>query len=198
MENPGSPTPAFAVTSSKLPFPKIPEQVIRSERRDIEIDVAVVVVVRRGDAHAIHLDRQAGLPRDVGERPVAIVVVQRRIRRWSRVTGPVRRVDEEDVLPSVVVDVDERGAGAQRLGQVLLAERAAVVAEVDASRLRDVREGDRRACRRQRGRGQNATQGEERWIATGAGLKGIMVTRKRNRGNILPYGWSEGFALRAD
>ena len=47
---------------------------------------------------------------------------------------PVGAVDQQDVLAAVVVDVEEGGAGTQRLGQVLLPERAVVVRETTGPR----------------------------------------------------------------
>src|SRR5260370_21078292 len=48
------------------------------------------------------------------------------------VAGPVHSVDQQDVLPSVVIVVEKGAPGAERLGQVLFAERAAIVPKVDA------------------------------------------------------------------
>ena len=49
--------------------------------------------------------------------------------RCRVMTGPVHAVDEQDVLPAVVVVVEERAAGAERLGQQLAAVGAVVVTE---------------------------------------------------------------------
>ena len=62
---------------------------------------------------------------------------------------PVHAVDEQDVLPAVGVVVEERAAGAQRLGQQLAAVRAAVVAELESGRGRDVGEREADACLRE-------------------------------------------------
>jgi hypothetical protein len=51
---------------------------IRSEARDVDVDVAVVVEVRGGDTEPVHLRGEAGLTGDVGERSVVIVVIERR------------------------------------------------------------------------------------------------------------------------
>ena len=126
---------------------EISEQVIRAERGHVNVDVAVVVVVARGGAEPVHLHREPRRARDVGERAVAVVVVQREIRLRPRPARPVRRVDQQEVLPAVVVVVEKRAAGSQRLGQVLLPERAVVVGEADAGGRGDVGERQRRRDR---------------------------------------------------
>ena len=52
--------------------------------------------------------------------------------RAARVAGPVGAVDEEDVLPAVVVVVDEGDARAHGFREPFLAEGAVVVGEVDS------------------------------------------------------------------
>src|SRR5207344_790926 len=51
------------------------------------------------------------------------------------------------VLPAVIVEVEERDAGAERLRQVLLAEGAVVVPESDAGRRSDVGKVETRISR---------------------------------------------------
>ena len=86
---------------------------------------AVVVEIRRGDPHPVHLDFEAGRRRHVGESCRC-----RHSGTGANRTVPAaaaratRAVHEQDVLPAVVVVVEERAPGAERLGQVLLAERA--------------------------------------------------------------------------
>ena len=64
------------VTSTNVPLPVFlnsrfwPTQVIE------DVGKAVVVVVADGDAHAVHLDVEAGAAGDVGERAVAIVAIE--------------------------------------------------------------------------------------------------------------------------
>ena len=128
----------------------VPEKMIAAERRDVDVDVAVVVEVRRGHAEAVHLDREPGGSRDVGEGAVVIVAIERRIRFSALVASPVHRVDEENVLPAVVVDVEEGAAGPQRFGQVFLAERAAVVPKMETRGGGDVGEMDGRTPVRRR------------------------------------------------
>src|SRR5690606_2853246 len=71
--------------------------------------------------------------------PVAVQTAAAPLRRLAR---PARAVHEQQVLIAVAVEVEERRAGAERLGQVLPAERAVVVDEVDAGLARDVGQPD--------------------------------------------------------
>ena len=57
--------------------------------------------------------------------------------------GPIHGIDEEDVLPAVVVVVENADTAAHGFRQILLPEGAAVVLEVDAGLCRDVGEVDR-------------------------------------------------------
>ena len=99
----------------------IAEQPVLADAGDEEVGKAVVVEVADGDAHPVHLHVEAGGARDVGERAVAVVAIQRERRPLPLVPGPVHAVDEQDVLPAVGVVVEERAAGAERLGQQLAA-----------------------------------------------------------------------------
>jgi hypothetical protein len=82
------------------------------------------------------------LLRDVGERAVFVVVIERGKGLAFLVLGPVHRVDEQDVLPAVVIVVDKSGAGSDRFREILLTEGAAVVFEVDSCFGGDVGEFD--------------------------------------------------------
>ena len=119
---------------------------------DVDVVVAVVVKVANRAAHAVHLHVEPGLVRHIGEGTVVIVVVERRVRFLFSVTGPVHRVDEENVGPAVVVVVDDADAAAHGLGQKLGAECAAVVFEMDTGLLGYIGEcnGPRRTRRRLR------------------------------------------------
>ncbi len=69
----------------------------------------------------------------VGERSVVIVVIE--LQRGGAavgMSGKVFAVDQQDVGIAVVVVVDESAAWAHGFGQILLAEGAVVVGEVDA------------------------------------------------------------------
>ena len=106
-----------------------------AEGRDVEVGVAVVVVVADGHAHAEERLVEPGLLGHVLEVPLAVVAIEGLgRRRLDLVAGPVRRVDEEEVLVAVAVVVEERDARAHRLGQELLAAGAVGVDERDARR----------------------------------------------------------------
>src|SRR5258706_15423586 len=64
--------------------------------------------------------------------------------------GKVRAVHQQNVGIAVVVVVNERAAGPERLRQPLLPEGAVVVLEADSRALRDVAEPDRRTRLRRR------------------------------------------------
>ena len=137
---------ADSVTSSKCPLPSLRNRWPPPIGRDVEIGVAVVVVVADGHALAVERLVEPGLLGDVLEVSLAVVAIEGLgRRRLDLVAGPVRRVDEEQVLVAVAVVVEEGDARAHRLGQELLAEGAVVVDECDAGLLGDVDELDGRA-----------------------------------------------------
>ena len=113
------------------------------EGGDVDVVVAVVVVVADGAAHAVHLDVEAGLTRYVGKSSVVVVVVERGVGLARAVAGPVHGIDEENVLPAVVVVVDEADAAAHGFRQIFLAEGAAVVLEMNSGLRGDVGEVNR-------------------------------------------------------
>ncbi len=88
--------PAAFVTSRNLPLAFVVEEAVAFERGDVDVVAAVVVVVADGDAHAVHLDVEAAAGRDVGERAVAVVAVER-VQRAAASRRPVLAVDEQDV-----------------------------------------------------------------------------------------------------
>ena len=96
-----------------------------------EVDVAVVVVVGGGAAHAVHRHGQAGGARALDEPAGAVVLVERR-QPGRGLARPVAAVRQEQILIAVAVGVEDHDAAAHRLGQVLLAEGAVGVAEADA------------------------------------------------------------------
>src|SRR5580692_7971845 len=64
--------------------------------------------------------------------------------------GPVRSVHQENVRPSVIVVVDKRDAGTQRLRQEFLPERPIVVDKLNSSLLRYISKCHTRRIRRRR------------------------------------------------
>src|SRR5690349_2716723 len=61
-------------------------------------------------------------------------------RALALVPRPVHGVDQQNVLPAVVVVIEKGAAGAKCFGEQLAAIRAAVVPKVDAGLRRNVRE----------------------------------------------------------
>ena len=108
MEKPGAADARVRRDVGELAAADVAEQPVAAERGDVDVDVAVVVVVRGGHAQAVHLDGEPRLLRDIGERAVAIVAIERQARVVAAPAGPVMRVDEQDVLPAVAVDIQER------------------------------------------------------------------------------------------
>src|ERR1700704_2100842 len=101
------------------------EEVIGSERRDVDVGIPVVVVVRYGAALPVHSYCEAGLPRDIREGAVLVVVIERWVGCTGCVAGPVHGVDQQDVLPTVVVVVEEADAAAHGFREILFPEGAA-------------------------------------------------------------------------
>ena len=98
------------------------EQAVAFKRRDVDVRQAIVVVIGHGHAHAIHLHVQTAARRDVGERAVVIVSIQRR----HRVASARRRilpVDQQNIGPAIAIQVNERDARAQRLRQITFPRR---------------------------------------------------------------------------
>src|SRR5207248_1820227 len=160
----GSCSPARRV--DELAGTRISKQSIAAESRHVEIGAAVVVVVGGGSAKRVQLDAESRRRRHVGERAVAVVAIERETRFWACVPRPVRRVEEQDVLPAVAVGIEEQAAGPEGFGQVFAAERAVVVDESEAGRSGDVGERDRRWIPGGRaagdGRGNDEECGDER------------------------------------
>src|SRR5262249_36271067 len=93
----------------------------------------VVVVITNGYSLSVYRLSQARGRGDIGESSVLIVVIERhhRIDLFRRV-GKAGRIDEQYVLPAVVVVIEERAARTVRLRQILFAEGAVVVFETNA------------------------------------------------------------------
>src|SRR5262245_27760023 len=88
-------------------------------RRHEDVWISVVVVIPDRTAHSkLIAAGDAGLVGHVGERPVAIVLVQRVLERRGRsIEVRLPAVDHEDVHPAVVVEIEERDARSHGLGQ---------------------------------------------------------------------------------
>ena len=121
---------------------------------DIEIDVAVVVVVAGRHAHAFIGVAHAGRFGDIGEGQFAASV---EIIAEQAVAGfPARRhghqrlalrssgiaLDQINVHIAVVVVVDQRGARSHHFGKKHLARGAGILPEVDPGLFGDILEGE--------------------------------------------------------
>src|SRR4051794_1184174 len=93
----------------------------------------IVVVIADSDAHAIHFDIQPNALRNVSERAVAIIAIQPWSGPLAFVSRPVHGIDQQNVLPTVIVVVEESATGSECFGQQLAAICAAVVLKMDAS-----------------------------------------------------------------
>src|SRR5262249_13196045 len=87
----------------KLSITQISEQPVASQPTDKNIYPAVVVVVANSDSHTVHLDRQASFTGSIREGAVPVVAVEGRERSSTLVAWPVHAVDEQNILPTVVV-----------------------------------------------------------------------------------------------
>src|SRR6185369_5709723 len=110
---------------------RVLKQPALSHAGDEQVRESVIVVVADRNSHAVHLDIEAGAASDVREGSVAVVVVEAQRAAATFVAGPVHSVHQQNVLPAVVIVIEKGAPGAQRLGQIFFAERAAVVPKVD-------------------------------------------------------------------
>ena len=106
-----------------MPLAVVTEEITAADRRHVQIGITVVVVVAHGDSLAVERLVEAGFFRDVCEASLAVVAIESLGRlRIDLVAGPVRRIDEEQVLVAVAVVIDKGHARAHRLGQELVAK----------------------------------------------------------------------------
>ena len=118
----------------------VAEQPVLPDTAHEQIGEAVVVPVADGDAHPVELDVEAGGPRHVGKRAVAVVAIEAQGRALPFVPWPVHAIHEQDILPAVRVVIEKRATGAHGFGQKLAAEGAAVVAKLQARGGRHIRQ----------------------------------------------------------
>ena len=119
------------------------KQVRLAESAEVDVIVAVVVVVADGRTEAVERDRKSGLRGDIGERAVAVVVVK--VRRGCAVlgmSGEIGAIDEQDVGVAVVVVIDERATRAHCFWKPLFAESSVIVREAQSGLGGDVAEVD--------------------------------------------------------
>src|SRR5579883_864428 len=101
------------------------EQQVLAPAGDEKIVEAVVIVIPDGDAGGPHGAAQAGFFGDIGERAVAMVAVEPDRRARRRVL-PAPAGEQNDILPAVVVIIDEGDAAAHRIHDVVVDLRAAI------------------------------------------------------------------------
>ena len=80
----------------------------------------------------VDLQRESRLPGYIRERSVLIVVIERGKGFAGLVARPVHGIDEQNVLPAVIVVVKKAGAAAHGFRQILFSEGSGVVFEVDS------------------------------------------------------------------
>ena len=128
------------------------EQTIAADAGDENIGITVVVEVADGDADAVHGHIQSNVFGDILECAVALVAIEGQARRL-RGTGTSRTdfksvpppgqgqtVDEQQILMTVAVVVNDRNAGAHRLRQEFLSGGAVEVVEVKVRGVGDIGE----------------------------------------------------------
>src|SRR5215471_6328927 len=105
---------------------------IRSQASDIDVIKSVVVKVGNRAAQSIHLDRKPCVSGDVGEGAIFVVVIERRDGSYALPARPAHRVDQQNVLPAIVVIVDEGTTRTQGFREILFARRTAVMFELNS------------------------------------------------------------------
>jgi hypothetical protein len=93
-----------------------------------------------GYAQAVDRLSESGLPRHVAKGAVPVVLVERERRAGTTLPRPAGAVDEQNVLPPVVVVIEKSAARPERFRQVFLSEGPVVVLKVNACARRDVDE----------------------------------------------------------
>src|SRR3989442_7523487 len=96
--------------------------------------ITIVVVVPCRHTNAIHFNIKAGSTGYIGESSIAIVAIELERAAVALVAGPIRSVDEKNVLPSVGVVIQKCTAWTECFRKKLSAISAAVVAELNAGR----------------------------------------------------------------
>src|SRR3989442_912840 len=123
---------AHARRIHKSPFAGIAKKAALPHAGDENVRKSVVVVVADSHTHAVHLDIQARASRHIGKRAVAIVPVKPERGSLAFVSGPVRSVDEKNVLPAIAIVIEECTTRAHGLGEELATVTATVVPELNA------------------------------------------------------------------
>ena len=68
---------------------RIAKQSVLTHACDQNVWISVVVVVPDGDSHAVEFHVETGAGRDIGERSIAVVVVEAERRAGLLMSGPI-------------------------------------------------------------------------------------------------------------
>jgi hypothetical protein len=107
------------------------QQDVVPEVGDVQIGVAVVVEVARCDAHAVAVNAGAAALGHVFERAVAAVAIEA-VPAAGRLIEEVSALHQIQIEEAVIVHVEQRGAAAHDLREVVSTFVAGMVDEVDA------------------------------------------------------------------
>ena len=124
------------------------EEAIGLKGADIDIWVTVVIVIGDSDSHAVEWDSESCGFGDIGESAVLVVAIEcHRLPLLGWLTPPILSVDEENVLPTVGVIIEEGAAGPHGFGEVFFPVSTCIMDEVDSGFARDVGELGQGLCR---------------------------------------------------
>src|SRR5262245_5107248 len=109
---------------------------------DEKIFVPIVVVVPDSNSETEHRNREPGFLRHIRKCSIVIIAIELWRSCETGMSGPVLTVDDQNVLPAVVVVVNQSAPGPHGLGKIFFSECAVVVDETDARLRGDVAELD--------------------------------------------------------
>src|SRR5207245_9457834 len=115
-------------------FAGVLEYAVLTHASDQDVGIAVIVVVAGRHTHSIHFNIKAGSTGYVGKSSVTIVAIKLERAALALVAGPIRSVDEKNVLPSVGVVIQKCTAWTECFRKKLSALSATIVAELNAGR----------------------------------------------------------------
>src|SRR6476646_7237434 len=107
---------------------------VATDTCDEQVGQTVIVVIAHGHAHAIKAYVKPGAGRDLLEVSFAVIPVKRHcgwLLTRRNVRGPPGRVDEEQVLRAIVVEIQKRHTTAHGLRKQLVTISAAGVDKMD-------------------------------------------------------------------
>jgi len=143
---------------AKVPAAIVVKQVVPIERSEIDVILAVVIVVADRYAHSVDFDIKTTPMRDIRKRAIAVIAVES-----CSCSTPFRHevppVHEENVGAAIAIGIEEGHAGTHRFGQPLLTGAACVVSEMNAGGGCYVGETD--AGVRVTGRRENSPENEQ-------------------------------------